>query len=546
MRLVQERGNYVLSLKDDYGKVINEQVGIYSKSGFGKGLAMEGILEGFHKAGYIVLCIADPKRECEFAFQMWEPKERYHLEHLMKIGRKPEAKKVKLYHPFAFSIPKNKLLPDINFFTLPLKKLDPRDWSLLLETESETETMSALVSASQNITNEDGLYGFIQHIEKSIQGKVSGKVKKRDPRNFYAKTGSGSMKSVSEVCRLLRPFENQYFLTKMNCPLNIDWKAILTDQEHYHVFLNNYLGNNKKILDFVVLSLLNGIINNKIYLKRPIVVALPEFSILVPFKPDGHKKQLSIGFKECLRLMRSSGVGMSSVSDSQTFSGVDKDVRDSNTTIFLGEMGFDSENVSKTLNYQRQIREQLAKMDYQNSFLIHKEEGEGGVTIFFSSSRHPEPNYVFENMYRDECPEKMKKYNDIIEMMDKESKSEINKYKEKAKREEKDERKEKEMKIKIKEEKRDGTSDDSKDIKIKELKDKNKLERMRACWEFRRDNPDMSIRGSALELGFPASSGNKTFKKYVDEFEIIRNNKIEERKEIDNSTDYEDNALDEL
>ena len=542
MQLKTETNTY-LDLKDNYGKVINEQIIIYAQSGYSKGLAMEGILESFHKAGYIVLCIADPKQgECELAYQMFEPIEKYHLDHLRKIGKRPSAKKVKLYHPFCFGIPTNRNLPDINFFTFPLKDLGRKEWSLLVETEYDTETMGALIRASENITNEDGIYGFLQYVQKSVKGKGSGKTRKADPSNFFLETGSGTMKSVSEVSRYLQPFRQNYFLSKKSCPLNIDWKSILTDQEHYHVFLNSYLSKDEKILDFVVLALLNGILNNKHLLKKPVVIALPEIRKQVPFKPDGHKRQLAIGFKDSLALMRSSGRGMSSVSDSQSFSGVDKDVRDSATTTFFGEMGADAENVSKTFNYKREIRSQLTSMDAMNSFLKVKNEEDGGITLFFSSSRHGEPSYNFEETYRKECPEKMKNYKDIVEMMKKDLKDDENKIRDKIKKQEKRDKEERER---IAKEKAENSSevkvDKDKDKKIQELMSQSKLEKMKRCWEFRRDNPDVSLRKSALAIGFPSSSGNKTFKKYFEEYQEI----LDKEKEKEDNVDFEDKVLNE-
>lgn len=100
----------------------NDQILIIAKSGGGKTLAGEGIVEEFHKAGYLVLVIADPKDEFEYCYQMFEPKEKYHLEHLTRIGKTPSKKKVKIYHPFTFNIP-NDYLPEMTLFTFSLKDL---------------------------------------------------------------------------------------------------------------------------------------------------------------------------------------------------------------------------------------------------------------------------------------------------------------------------------------------------------------------------------------------------------------------------------------
>lgn len=534
--------NTYLDLKDDYGDIPNEQTVVFAKSGYGKGLALEGIAEKLQANGYLVMAIADPKRECEFAFQMFEPEAQYHLDHLQKIGKKPSGKKVKLYHPFTFNLPRNRNLPEMELYTIPFKSLGDKEFGLLVETESETETVSAMIRASQNITNDDGIYGFLQYIQKAVKGKSSGKSKKSDPTNFFLETGSGTMKSVSESSRYFQPFKRDYFLSKQSCPLNLDFKKIFNDQEHYHVFLNNYLSDNEKIIDFTVLALLHGIIKNKRFLKCPLVILFPEIKKLTPFKPEGHKRQLSFGMKDGFSTVRSSGRGISTISDSQSFSGVDKDVRDSFTNILLGEMGADAENVAKTFNYKREIRDQLKKMDTPNSFLIMGKEDYGGIKVFFSSSMHPEASYNFEEMYKKKFPEKIRKYNDVLDMMKKDLKSDENKIRDVIKKKEKAK---KDAAAKLAKEKEANSakskSDAKKDVKIKKLQDNTKLDKMKRFWEFRRDNPKLSFRKSAEKLGLPPSSGHKTFQKYVEDYEVIL--KEEKEKEVDSSPNDVDSMI---
>jgi len=346
VKLITEVNTY-LSLKHK-DKIINSQVLIMAKSGGGKSLAGEGIVQKLHEHGYVVMVIADPKDELEYAYQMFTPREPYHLEHLRKIGRKPEGRKLKIYHPFVFSRKiKGRLLPDINFYTHPLKSLGRKEWGLLAETGWESETMKLLIRGSEEIGNEDGIYGFLHYIQSSIKGKKTDKVKKPDPKNFYLETGAGTIKAISEISTYLQPFKKSYFLASENCPLNLNWKEILQDQENYHVFVSNWL-DDEKLKSFCVLALLEGILKNKEYLKKPLVVVIPEIRKQCPFKPEGYKKFLSESVKDSLALMRSSGRGMSSVLDSQTFSGIDKEVRDSSNFIFLGELGSDVDNVSKT------------------------------------------------------------------------------------------------------------------------------------------------------------------------------------------------------
>lgn len=542
MQLKTEVNTY-LSLKDDYGKFINFQCLIIGASGWGKGLVTSGMLSRMQEdCKAIILCISDCKNEFELAYAMFEPREKYHLDHLRKIGKKPGKKNVKLYHPFTFSIPTN-LIPEINFYTFSLKDLGRKEWGLIAETEWSTETISTLLQASQNISKNDGLYSFMNYVQNAVKGKKIGKTKKPDSKNFYLETGTGSMKAVSEISRHLQSFRQHYFLSSDSCPLKLDWKKLLTDQENYHVFLYNWI-DDEKIKDFTVLALLEGVLRNKQYLKNPVVIAIPEIRKQCPFRPMGHKQFLSISIKDSLALMRSSGKGMSSILDSQVWSDISEEVRNSANVTLFGKIsgGGDMEKIAKAFNYKRDIRTQLSSPDYLNSYLLVGKEDMGGITPFFPEHMWAEPHYRFTEIYKQECPEKMRDYKDIIEMMRKDLKDEENKIKDKIKKQDKRDKEEKERLAKEKESNSlESKFGEDKDKKIQELKDQSKLEKMKRCWEFRKENPELSLRKSAKKLGFPESSGNKTFKKYVDQYQEI----LDKEKEKEDDVDYEDKVLSE-
>ena len=193
MELKSEENTY-LYLKNEYGKILNEMIFVIAKTGWGKGLSTEGIAEEFHDAGYTVIVIADPKQEVEFGYAQFLPEERYHLNHLRLIGKMPQTKQVKIYHPFTFKIPKNQI-PDYNFFTIPLKSLGRKEWGMIAETGWDTDTIKLLLDASKNVKNDIGLYGFLHYIQEMVQGKSSEIFgKKPDPRNFFLSATSGTIK----------------------------------------------------------------------------------------------------------------------------------------------------------------------------------------------------------------------------------------------------------------------------------------------------------------------------------------------------------------
>lgn len=545
MRFVTQINQY-LSLKDEYGKVDNQQIGIYAKSGFGKGLASEGIMEEYHKQGYTILCIADPKGVWESAFQMFKPNERYHLEHLSKIGKIPQEKKVKLYHPFSFALPSNEYLPEINFYTFSLKQLGRPEWSLINETESDTDTIKIILQASQELTKEDGIYNLMQNVQNMIKGKSEGRKKKADPKNFYLETGVGTTKSLAEISNQVKPFRREYLLAKDSSPYNINWEKILLDKENYHVFSTHWI-KDEKIQDFVVLSLFNGVVETLRHLRKSckVLVVLPEINKLCGYRPEGHKRILSKYIKEFLGIIRN--MGSSSLSDSQVWLDVDEEVRNKNTESFIGELkgGVDIDRITKAYGYKREIKEQLRKMEYKNSYFRVGYEDDP-VILWFSSAGHKEENDNFFDRYRKE-KKLLKKYSEQINKMREMYDEEENKVKERIKKQERFERERREKERREKEEKKiESQKTEQKIEKLKGKVDENIEEKMKRCYEMsvdsNLDKRERSWRKIAQKVGLKS---HLTAKKYAEIYEqkIKGNtqlNQLEEKMQEQEFADEED------
>jgi len=552
MRVVAPDNTFITPI-DKRGNIQNVQLCIYAKSGYNKGLVGEGLVEWFHKKGYLIIIAQDPKDELEYAYQMFPPRKDYHKEHLNLISqyvgkwKLPSRKDVKLYHPFSSDIPTNHKLPEMNIFTIPLKSLGRAEWGLLSEVHGENETVSVLLKASEEINDEDGIYSFAHYVQDSVKGKLQGRTKKSDWKNFGLESSSGTMKEVMKVSNILRPFKRHPFLSKENCEYNLDWKNILQDQKNYHVFVSNYIGrkNEEKVVDFLTLYIFENLIKNKKYLKHPVLVVVPEISITCPFRPVGHKEFLANSIKSNLKTIRSEGRGMSSLLDTQVFNDVDEDVRGSSTIQLYGELGDikDIENVCKALGWGRPIKEQLNKAEVPKTYLVRGvEEGsvdDGGYLFFYPSAMHCEPEYNFEEMYKEHHriePERypLISYGELSEKIKKYVKEDEMKVRKKVKKKEEQEKLEEERRRKSKEEKqKESEEQESKEEKVKEIQDKNKETLMRLCYERYNDESldkkEKTYRKIAEKLGIKS---HKTVKKYIEDYE--------RKLESGNSMDYEE------
>ena len=433
-------GDYI-RLKDKYGRVNNEMILIVAKPGGAKTILSESFAQRFFEEKFTVIIIADPKLENEWSFQQFKPEDPIHLDNLRRVGKEPKGMPLIHYEPFSFGIPRHNL-PKIKFFTFPIKQLEKTDFGFLFETESDKEVIRLIQNTKQELNKDEGLYDLVNKIEKAISGRrVDGK-KKANPGAFFTKTSEGTtIKSLSEIVSQLKPFNKDYFLASEDCELNLDWKTLLNDNEHFHCFNTSFLSDEKS-RDFVILALLNSIIRNKGFAKKPICVVIPEIRKICPQKTESHKKFLAMSIKEAMSEGRSSGVGMSFILDSQTYQDINKNIRDTASSTFFGELGglSDIDSVAKALAYPSDQRKQLIKMDSQYSFIKKGEESQGCFKPLFPSGMHCEERYNYWEMCKKLKPEEQKNYIELIGKMKERHNNEINKFKEKAHKEEKEEK----------------------------------------------------------------------------------------------------------
>lgn len=516
-------GTYTfLGLKNKYKQIPNIQVLICGKPGHGKTLFSEGIAEKLWKNGFLVIVLGDPKLENEWNYQMFPAEMRYHTDMLKKIGKKPEGRKCKFYHPFCFNLPSRKL-PEQTFYTIPLKSLRRRELQFLAESEYESEAVGLFLSSLKTLKENEGVYSLLHKIQNLVRGSKGQKITKALKDNFWLDASAGTMKSVTEVSNYLRPFLENYFLASEDCPLNINWKELLQDQKHYHIFNCSWI-DDSKLREFLVLYLLESILRNRRFLNTPIVFVIPEIRNLCSVRPQGAKLYLSNSIRDSLSLLRASGVGMSSILDSQVYMDISEEIRNNAQISFFGElMGADIEKTSKAFNWKTDIRDRLRHSAYPHSFILAGME-ENEWTPLFPSAMHCEESYRWEDVYRARCPEKLQRYTDTINMMKKRLKEEEEEFRNKIiKREEK----ERERLEKLATEKEKITAEkESQMSKTKEARQlkKEKTEQLtKVIKNLKKDNPLMSLRDIAEEierLGFRKLS-RTTIKNHLDKKENV-------------------------
>lgn len=510
---VEEGEDYTSLSIFDEGKVDPEMILIIQRAGGGKSLCAESIIEEYHKAGYVIISLTDVKEEFELCYAMFEPQESFHLKKLQYEGKKPSKKKVKIYHPFTFNIPKTNL-PEINWFTIPLKSLSMPHIKFIAETNYETDSVKLLVNALGSLSSNQNLYDLIHYIRKHskvTKKKEWGKdIAEPDKDLFYLDVSQkGTITDVSEIASWFKPFVKNYMLAPSNFKLSLDVKKILDDQESYHCLSTKWIpAINDKLKYFTILSFFYEIMSQKDYAKHPILFVIEEVSYLMPFRSEGYPAYLSAYIRSQLITQRSKGRGCASIMTSQTLFDIDEQIREKATQMLLGNLKgvSDLDRVVKSLKYKGDLPELLRTLKRNNYIFVGDEDMEA-FRVLFPSHCHAETKYRFIEMYQRFYPDKMTKYAVLIDEVKQHLKEIQKDFDAKTSKEKKEKQKEAEEDYK----KKAGLDKAEKEVeamkdKYKGLKESTRDEKIAKCLELREKEPDMGIRKIAEIIGVSKSA----------------------------------------
>jgi len=164
----------------------------------GKTMTMETIAEEINLCNnHIVIFLTDTKKIFENAHCMFPPQDYKHRQILERVGKAESRKKVKLYHPFTFNLPKHSL-PDMNLFTFNINDLSRDEFSMLAESYADSDAIKLLLE-SQKALKKDENWIDLLHI---AQDRVKSKKKK-----FFGKDISDADFGVFEKLRIILNFD---------------------------------------------------------------------------------------------------------------------------------------------------------------------------------------------------------------------------------------------------------------------------------------------------------------------------------------------------
>lgn len=391
---------------------------ISAKVGSGKSLLSERLAECHHNEKFLVIHLVDIKDKFEPAFCCFKPIEKWHLEALEKQNLKPSSKKIRIFHPFTFNIPKGKL-PPITFYTIPIKSLGREEISMLFETSSDSNVTKLIQNNISELKNNEGIHSFIHKISQSIKRtKFKNKTNKSWQKGFGLKTAmAGTTKDIEEIDSTFRPFLTDYFLSDNDCELNLNVERdIFGNQEEYKILAVPYI-KDEKMKYFAILSFYFQILRKRKLSKYPILFVWEEIRKLCPDRPkEEYKIYLANAISDGMAIMRGEMIGNQLTS--QVYRDVDEKITTVANELFFGGISNmkDLDRISKAYGYTKEVMDYLRYAD-KNKFIIQGYEKFGFASAVFPTHMHCEGRYRFVEMYANRFPKQMRFYTDLIKDM---------------------------------------------------------------------------------------------------------------------------------
>lgn len=417
----------VTLIDEETGKLFPVNLLIVGAVGSGKTVAEEEYVRYFYEHGYTIISLSDVKDGLEFGFTAFEPNANYHIRQLNMFGAPKHAQPVKIYHPFTFNIPTDKL-PEINFYGINIKNLTEIDLKFLAESNENKRSIQIIMETIQKLKNDEGIHHLVfkaeEQTESIINANKSG-IKYRSDKadDFFTKTKIGTEKTASEMVAYFKPFIKDYSLLPAKNPYSLDIKDIMNDQEHYHIFTTKWITSRREKA-FYILHLLQELVNNEQYAKHPICIVIEEIRFLCPSSSEGFIPFLSEEIKSTMTRMRNMGKGYAMISTTQVYRDVHPAVVDSFNETVLGKISSfkELEFIAKALKMSSTDMSTIKNLDVGEFAVYTKESNSEEKTLnkvryFMPPHAHKEQSYSFFEVWEKTYPERMKSYSDLIEEM---------------------------------------------------------------------------------------------------------------------------------
>lgn len=436
-------------------KIDNKIILIAGTTGSGKSTFLESLVYEFWKKNYTVVFITEKVGfEFESAFAMFPVEAQYHLDILnneMKL--KPFSKEkcknlVKLYHPFTFNIPKDKL-PPINFFTFSLKNL--KESSLIsilyggIDAGADTMAIRNSLSLLNGLKETDDMSDFILKSQESINNDKDDELSYDPDKSLLPIKMAGDSKTLNKIHDGIFPFRKDYMLQPHKFKYNINMIKLLKDNRHFHVFSTKWIKESRlKFFTYVTLleEIRNAIASDKV--NNQILVVYEEIKFLLPVTTEiSYEKELAKIIGKINTSLRMAG---SILSTTQDYYRTNKDFRTGCNEQFLFKLSQEDMQTFQRGALLKQSQIDILGSLNRGQYISLNDFRKFKLTKHLSNVppyAHTEQGEKFIDKFNKVYPEDLKDYSELkLEMLNIRNKSEekigkhLEKLKERAKKEE--------------------------------------------------------------------------------------------------------------
>lgn len=352
--------------------IANEMILWVGKTGSGKSVSCNQAAHKLKNNGYTVLYVSEkPGAEFDNAFCMFPQEDEVMLEILKRRNITPLPKEdclksAKLYHPYTFNIPTEKI-PPIKFFTFPLDSLEDESIAALFDGDMKLQSFKAVKAGINELSQEEGVFDLIQNIGEKITDEDEDTP--AIDEFFQELPMEGTINTRKAITSAFRGFLDHFFLAPSEGALNLDMLEILNDNKHMHFFSTKWITDKKLKVIFTIMLLRRiqtALSTGKV--KHKVCIVLEEIKVLLPAENGQEfEKVLSSVIATLLSTIRTYAYVMATT---QVYFATEKSFRNSCTEKFFGKLAEeDKEGLIKNHNFTMAKIAELNKLRKPGLFI---------------------------------------------------------------------------------------------------------------------------------------------------------------------------------
>ena len=129
-----------------------------------------------------------------------------------------------------------------DLFTFPIKSIDEETFASLLTGDVDAQAIRVLGQIVKKLPDDANIWDLASFLSELVKDKNrQGASFVDDSYSFIDLNSNESKVTIQKILNALKPFIDVFCLSSSSDPHNLDYSALINDQEHIHAFTTKFI-----------------------------------------------------------------------------------------------------------------------------------------------------------------------------------------------------------------------------------------------------------------------------------------------------------------